>query len=86
MAGKANVHRAPENCGPTANGVKKIDIWLGTGKGIATIPCAGYVTDYACEAEQICVDRKDGSGFCDYLLEDEIITCIAVDAANRKCT
>ena len=59
-------------------------IWLGTGKGIATIPCAGYVTDYACEAEQICVDRKDGSGFCDYLLEDEIITCIAVDAANRK--
>lgn len=32
MAGKANVHRAPENCGPTANGVKKIDIWLGEGK------------------------------------------------------
>jgi hypothetical protein len=32
MAGKANVHRAPENCGPTANGVKKIEIWLGDGK------------------------------------------------------
>ena len=32
LAGKANVHRAPENCGPTANGLKKIDIWLGTGK------------------------------------------------------
>ncbi len=32
MAGKANVHRAPENCGPTANGVKKIEIWLGAGK------------------------------------------------------
>lgn len=32
LAGKANVHRAPENCGPTANGVKKIDIWLGDGK------------------------------------------------------
>jgi len=32
MSGKANVHRAPENCGPTANGVKKIDIWLGDGK------------------------------------------------------
>lgn len=32
MLGKANVHRAPENCGPTANGVKKIDIWLGDGK------------------------------------------------------
>ena len=32
MAGKANVHRAPENCGPTANGLKKLDIWLGVGK------------------------------------------------------
>lgn len=32
LAGKANVHRAPENCGPTANGLKKLDVWLGTGK------------------------------------------------------
>lgn len=32
LVGKANVHRAPENCGPTANGIKKIDIWLGSGK------------------------------------------------------
>jgi len=28
LAGKANVHKAPENCGPTANGLKKLDIWL----------------------------------------------------------
>jgi len=32
LAGKANVHRAPENCGPTANGLKKLDIWLGGGR------------------------------------------------------
>ena len=32
LAGKANLHRAPENCGPTANGVKKLPIWLGDGK------------------------------------------------------
>jgi len=32
LAGKANVHRAPENCGPTANGLKKLDVWLGTEK------------------------------------------------------
>jgi len=32
LAGKANVHKAPENCGPTANGIKKLDIWLGKGK------------------------------------------------------
>ncbi len=59
-------------------------IWLGTEQGIGIISCAGYVTENACEAEQICIDRKDGSGFCDNLLEDEIINCITVDAANRK--
>lgn len=32
LAGKANVHRAPENCGPTANGLKKLDVWLGDKK------------------------------------------------------
>lgn len=32
LAGVANVHRAPENCGPTANGVKKLDVWLTGGK------------------------------------------------------
>jgi len=32
LLGKANVHRAPENCGPTANGLKKIDVWLGEEK------------------------------------------------------
>ena len=32
LEGKANIHRAPENCGPTRNGLKKLDIWLGDGK------------------------------------------------------
>jgi len=32
LAGMANVHRAPENCGPTANGLKKLAIWLGEGR------------------------------------------------------
>jgi hypothetical protein len=32
LDGKANVHRAPENCGPTANGLRKIGVWLGDGK------------------------------------------------------
>ena len=59
-------------------------IWLGTTQGIGVVSCASYVTDYACEAEQICIDRKDGSGFCDNLLEDEIVNCITVDAGNRK--
>ena len=32
LVGKANVHRAPANCGPTSLGVQKIDVWLGDGK------------------------------------------------------
>jgi lysophospholipase L1-like esterase len=32
LAGKANVHRAPENCGPTAQGLNKLSVWLGDGR------------------------------------------------------
>jgi len=32
LAGKVNVHRAPANCGPTATGLNKLDIWLGEKK------------------------------------------------------
>lgn len=31
MDGKANVHRALANCGPTTSGLQKIDDWLATG-------------------------------------------------------
>jgi lysophospholipase L1-like esterase len=32
LAGKANVHRAPANCGPTAYGLQKLDVWVGDTK------------------------------------------------------
>ncbi len=32
LAGKANVHRAPTNCGPTIRGLEQLDQWLGDGK------------------------------------------------------
>ncbi|MEO6738997.1 MAG: SGNH/GDSL hydrolase family protein [Chthoniobacteraceae bacterium] len=32
LAGKVNVHRAPANCGPTASGLKNLDVWLGSGR------------------------------------------------------
>lgn len=32
LAGKVNVHRAPENCGSTKRGLEKMDVWLGDGK------------------------------------------------------
>jgi lysophospholipase L1-like esterase len=30
LKGKANLHRIPENGGPTTNGIAKLDAWLGT--------------------------------------------------------
>lgn len=32
LAGKANVHRPLTNCGPTTNGVRNLDLWLGDKK------------------------------------------------------
>ena len=32
LAGKANVHRAPANCGPTSRGLEQINQWLGDGR------------------------------------------------------
>jgi len=32
LAGKANVHRPPTNCGPTTRGLDQIDTWLGEKK------------------------------------------------------
>lgn len=32
LKGKANVHRPPENCFESANGVKKLEAWLGNGR------------------------------------------------------
>src|SRR5207253_6259596 len=32
LEGVANVHRIPENGGPTSHGLKQIDAWLGDGK------------------------------------------------------
>lgn len=32
LAGKANVHRPAENCGPSSRGVENIEKWLGDGK------------------------------------------------------
>lgn len=33
LAGRANVHRAPANCGPTASGIRNIDTWLAAAPG-----------------------------------------------------
>ncbi|MCU4155207.1 T9SS type A sorting domain-containing protein [Carboxylicivirga sp. A043] len=60
-------------------------IWLGTDKGVLVYyrPWAIFSEDYPV-ASRIKVPRNDGSNLADYLLEDERVSCIAVDGANRK--
>jgi len=67
LAGKANVHRAPANCGPTATGLKKIDVWLGNGKwdvihfNFGIHDRSTSVADYAQRLEQL-VERMQKTG------------------------
>jgi len=67
LAGKANVHRAPANCGPTATGLKKIDIWLGDGKWDLIHFNFGIhdrntpIADYAARLEQL-IERMKQTG------------------------
>lgn len=67
LAGKANVHRAPANCGPTALGLKKIDIWLGDGKWDVTHFNFGIhdrntpIAEYGQRLEQL-VERMEKTG------------------------
>jgi lysophospholipase L1-like esterase len=67
LKGKANVHRAPANCGPTATGLKKLDVWLGNGKWDIIHFNFGIhdrntpVAEYAQRLQQL-VDRMEKTG------------------------
>ncbi|UUO08536.1 SGNH/GDSL hydrolase family protein [Blastopirellula sp. J2-11] len=67
LAGIANVHRAPANCGPTATGLKKLDVWLGDDKwdlihfNFGIHDRATPLTDYAARLEQL-VERMQKTG------------------------
>ena len=67
LVGKANVHRAPENCGPTANGLKKLDMWLGDGHwnvihfNFGIHDRATPIADYTQRLEQL-IERMQKTG------------------------
>ena len=67
LAGIANVHRAPANCGPTALGITKLDIWLGEGKwdvihfNFGIHDRATPLADYEARLRQI-VERLSATG------------------------
>lgn len=59
-------------------------IWVGTNEGplLFNNPAKAFDSDFTCS--KIIIPRNDGSGLGDYLLADQTISAIAVDAANRK--
>ncbi len=67
LEGKANVHRAPANCGPTTSGLKNLETWLGEGKwdvihfNFGIHDRATPAADYAKRLEEI-VERLQKTG------------------------
>ena len=59
-------------------------VWVGTSSGLFVIEDVSQVFSPSCQFTQVKVNRNDGSGLADYLLNDVSIACIAFDAANRK--
>lgn len=60
-------------------------IWVGTDNGILVYyQPSDIFNDESPRANRILVPRNDGSNNADFLLDNEYITCITVDGANRK--
>ena len=59
-------------------------VWVGTSSGLFVIEDVSQVFDPNMTFTQIKINRNDGSGLADYLLNDVSISCISIDAANRK--
>ena len=59
-------------------------VWVGTSSGLFVIEDVSQVFDPNFQFTQIKINRNDGSGLADYLLNDVAISCITNDAANRK--
>ncbi len=59
-------------------------VWVGTSSGLFVMEDLSNVfnTDY--QFTQVKINRNDGSGLADYLLNNVSIACISIDAANRK--
>jgi len=63
---------------------KQKAIWIGTNRGIITIPNPSKIFDADFNCTRVKIPRNDGSGLADYLLDSELINAIVVDGGNRK--
>lgn len=59
-------------------------VWVGTSSGLFVMDDLDHVFSQNYQFTQIKINRNDGSGLADYLLNDVSIACITTDAANRK--
>lgn len=59
-------------------------VWVGTSAGLFVIEDVSQIFSPNFQFTQIKINRNDGSGLADYLLNDVSIACITTDAANRK--
>lgn len=57
-------------------------IWIGTNEGIITIP-GNYDFFTTNQCQRLLINRTDGSGLADWLLNDESIKAIVHDGGNR---
>ncbi|SHM57745.1 two-component regulator propeller domain-containing protein [Chitinophaga sp. CF418] len=60
---------------------KNGSIWVGTARGIAIINCPGQAAAEGCNAILPIIQQDNFAG---YLFQDEQVTSIAIDGANRK--
>jgi hypothetical protein len=61
------------------------DVWLGTGCGVIVIHnLRTFLNEGENTIERVKVPRNDGSSLADYLLDNQEVTSVAVDAGNCK--
>lgn len=60
------------------------DVWIGTTAGIIVAPNTSAVFEPNYRFKKIKIPRNDGTNEADYLLDNENINAIVVDAVNRK--
>lgn len=60
------------------------DIWVGTEDGVMVIHNARAMATASGTVERVKVPRNDGTNYADYLLQNQQVSAIAVDGANRK--
>ncbi len=59
-------------------------MWFGTEHGLFTSFDPENIFNAKYQFTQIKINREDGTGLADYLLNGVKVTCVAVDGANRK--